>query len=121
MLTLALPMMCHAQSVTFATEFPRADGTWRPISFDGDRVGSAVSGRLAVDGQEVDVIAGLAKEGVSGRFEVGGKEIGRFTAKVVGEELRGSHELSGQVGGWSIPLREIPKVARDVLKTGVTD
>lgn len=115
-LILSLSSVGVARSITFAGDFPRTDGDTRTISFSGDLAGSTVTGRLAVDGQEIDVVGDLTREAVTGRFEVAGKEVGHFTAKVVGQDLHGSYDLNGEVGAWTIPLRELPREAQAVLK-----
>jgi hypothetical protein len=113
---LTLPALGRTEPLTFATEFPRSDGSRRAVSFTGELGGDAVTGRLGVGGTEVDVVARLGKESVTGQFEVEGKPVGRFAARVMGRELHGSYELEGEVGAWQIPLREIPKEARDLLE-----
>jgi len=115
------PVASLAEPLTFATNFPRADGTSRAISFSGDLTREDVDGRLSVDGQEVDVVAELAGGRVTGQFRSSGSGVGTFKAEVIGRELHGRHDLNGEVGAWTIPLSEIPREARDLLESAKSD
>ena len=110
------PHPARAASVSFSTAFPRSDGGQRSVSFAGDLTGKAITGQLTVDGQVLSVNATLATDALSGRFEAAGREVGSFSAKVVGRELQGSHDLNGVRGAWSIPLSELPSQVRGSLK-----
>jgi hypothetical protein len=107
-----------AGPLLFEADFPRVDGTIRMIEFSGELTDNGVSGRLVVDGHEVDVIGEVTKHSISGRFKVGGQEVGHFVATVIDRALYGSHSLNGEIGRWTIPLRDIPKEARDVRQRG---
>jgi len=125
-LALVMGCMCFvatrvaAEPVTFVTSFPRTEGGSRPMRFEGDLSASTVAGTLEVDGQRVGITATMSGSRITGRFEVAGQEVGRFWAVREGRELRGGHELNGEVGSWAIPFNELPAAARDALRGATT-
>jgi len=116
-LLLSCPVAAIAAPLSFAATFPRPDGGTRTVAFSGKLAGTQVSGQVSIDGQQLSVVATVASGTAAGKFEApDGRQVGTFSARVVGSELEGSHDMSGEVGSWSIPLSKLPQSIRNVLQ-----
>jgi hypothetical protein len=118
--TVALSLVATtlgAAPLTFDAAFPKTEGgAARSVAFTGSLDNGRVTGQVSVDGEQFVVAATLEKGTVSGTFDSGARRLGTFSAKRVGTDLEGTHDLNGEIGRWRIPLSEIPAAARAVLQ-----
>jgi len=97
-------------TITYDTSIAGQDGTAHVISFRGSAVGYNLDGTVMIDGEVKTVAATLGPDGsVSGQLSSNsGKTVGRFWGQRVGTLLKGSFDLGGQVGDWSVPASKLP-------------
>lgn len=104
-----------AAPLAFSATFPGADGA-RNVTFNGTASGSAITGQVSIDGAQFVVVATVVDRLISGRIEANGQRLGGFSAKLDGDEVDGIHDLGGNVGHWRIPIRELPRPVRTLLR-----
>jgi len=85
-------------------------GTQRSVDFSGTTAGMSLTGRLVLDGASRDVTATIGPDGsISGRLIMpDGSIAGTFWGQRAGTLLKGSFDLGGQVGDWSVPASKLP-------------
>jgi hypothetical protein len=94
--------------LSYSTTFTDPRGTQKAISFSGTAADKSLSGTLTVDGTPVQVSATIGKDGsVSGTLlKPDGSKYGVFWGRPNGVSgMKGSFDLNGQVGDWSVPIR----------------
>jgi hypothetical protein len=94
--------------LSYSTTFTDPSGTPKTISFSGTAADKSLTGTLTVDGAPVQVNATVGKDGsVSGTLlNPDGSKYGVFWGRPNGSKsMKGSFDLNGQVGDWSVPIR----------------
>jgi hypothetical protein len=99
--------------ISYSTTFIDTSGSQKPISFSGTATDKSLTGTLTVNGAPVQVTATIGSDGsVSGTLlNPDGSKYGVFWGRASGpKSMKGSFDLNGQVGDWSVPLRvPVPK------------
>ncbi|HJQ97479.1 MAG TPA: hypothetical protein VJ826_04140 [Candidatus Polarisedimenticolaceae bacterium] len=72
--------------------------------------GPTLTGTITVDGTSQTISAFIAKDGsISGTVAgADGKPAGKFWGQRSGGQVKGSFDLNGRVGDWSVPASKIP-------------
>jgi hypothetical protein len=94
--------------LSYSTTFTDPSGTQQAVSFTGTASGTSLTGTLTVNGAPEQVTATIGSDGsVSGKLlAADGRQLGVFWGRPDGaRSMKGSFDLNGQVGDWSVPLR----------------
>ncbi len=96
-----------AVPLTSTVNVPDGKGGQRGVVFQGDADGTALRGTVYVDLDAYDVTATIGPDGsVSGTLaRQDGTRKGVFWGQPDGRSLKGSYDLNGTVGDWSVPIR----------------
>lgn len=99
-----------AKDVSYATAVTDDAGTSHSITFEGQVDGPTLTGTITVDGTSQTISAFIAKDGsISGTVAgADGKPAGKFWGQRSGGQVKGSFDLNGRVGDWSVPASKIP-------------
>ncbi|HJQ97472.1 MAG TPA: hypothetical protein VJ826_04105 [Candidatus Polarisedimenticolaceae bacterium] len=98
------------KDISYATAITDDAGTPHTIGFEGQADGAVLTGILTVDGAAQSINAIIAKDGsISGTVtSADGKPAGKFWGQRAGGQVKGSFDLNGQVGDWSVPASKVP-------------
>lgn len=97
-----------ATSLSYTVSLPNLSGPPTTISFQGQADGATLTGTIQFEGQSEQVSATIGGDGsVSGKvFQADGTPLGLFWGQPNGpRSMKGSYDLNGQVGDWTVPLR----------------
>ena len=101
--------------LSYSTTFTDPSGARQPVTFTGTASGTSLTGTLTVKGTAVQVTATIGPDAsVSGTLlNSDGSKYGLFWGRPNGAKgMKGSFDLNGQVGDWSVPLKlPVPKIA----------
>jgi hypothetical protein len=99
--------------LSYSTTFTEPSGGQQSVSFTGTASGTSLTGTLTANGAAVQVTATIGKDGsVSGTLlNPDGSKYGVFWGQPNGRSgMKGSFDLNGRVGDWTVPLRvPVPK------------
>jgi len=113
MIALAAPAPTTTP-LSYSTTFTDPSGTSQSVSFTGTASGTSLTGTLTVNGAPEQVTATIGSDGsVSGTLlNPDGSKYGVFWGQPSGaHSMKGSFDLNGQVGDWSVPLKlPVPKI-----------
>lgn len=107
---IAVAVSASTTSVSYSTTFTDPTGTKQAISFTGTEAGNSLTGTLTLNGTVNQVTATVGPDGsVSGKLlNPDGSQYGVFWAQRSGGLLKGSYDLGGKVGDWSVPASKVP-------------
>ena len=110
LLSVTTLLAATSTSLSYSTTFSDPSGTQQAVSFTGTEAGNSLTGTLTLNGTANQVTATVAPDGsVSGKLlNADGSQYGVFWAQRSGSLLKGSFDLNGKVGDWSVPANKLP-------------